>query len=293
MSRAQSLSPMDVSPASTSSSTCTPVLPSTSVNVLSPSGMLSAPQKAIPLHTGPGLHKLGSNGIPSVGRPSSEDVKPCRPRNPALVSKEILPSSVINTPRTLPYFGLHPLPAKPLDTLRSASSSRITLEATRIALPPDPKSLAYISTPGSLSNPLGIRPSSTLGQRPQPSASSSSTTTQTKPKKALSIGSGWLHARNNGPVLNSFSQTSQQTNDTDFMDSIAREAIEYIMNIPLSELQSNSSDGSKRKKKKKKGKKKNHSRDHTAGSPVSTPKVKLGECPPIFLPGPTLIESIL
>ena len=74
---------------------------------------------------------------------------------------------------------------------------------------------------------------------------------------------------NNGPVLNSFSQTSQQTNDT-FMDSIAR-------NIPLSELQSYSSDGSKRNKKKKKDKKKNHSRDHMAGSPVSTPKVSAGK----------------
>ena len=75
------------------------------------SGMLSAPQKAIPLHTGPGLHILGSNGICSVNRPSSEDVKPCWPRNPALVSKDFAIISNYTNPTVF------------------WSSSQITLEA--------------------------------------------------------------------------------------------------------------------------------------------------------------------
>lgn len=242
-------------------------------------------------------------------RTPPKDIKPLRPRSPAPVLKKVSPPSVIiNIPRTIPHLfslpSVHPLPAKPLDTARSVSSPRISLEATRIqrkSPPPDPKSLAYISSSGSISNPLGIKPSSKPGHQRivshlQPSATSSSSTTQTKPKKPLGIGNGWPYARTNSSVNSSSGQSSRATVQAVEPKPLALRISTARAKSPLNSisayatpsptLQSNPSNGPKRKKKKK-GKNKNQGVDRTVANSASNPIVKLGEC--LSLSPPSLI----
>jgi hypothetical protein len=97
-------------------------------------------------------------------------------------------------------FGVrHPLPPKPVE------SSRKSIDFggyKRASSPPDLKSIAYISS-GSLSNPLGIRPSSSssrqgiVAQSTAPVTSGTSAPQQ-KNKKPIIVGSGWPYTRPSG-----------------------------------------------------------------------------------------------
>lgn len=77
----------------------------------------------------------------------------------------------------------------------------------RTSPPPDPRSLAYISS-GPSSNPLGIRPSSQSFRRtvsqPVPPTLPSTTTTgrKKKKKKPVKVGSGWPYAPTSGGGVN-------------------------------------------------------------------------------------------
>lgn len=104
-------------------------------------------------------------------------------------------------PTTTKPVNIHPLPPRPADPTHSSHSRPLSIDATRIqgsSPPPDPRSLAYISS-GPSSNPLGIRPSSRPGISrilSQPSTS----TSQQKNKKPIVVGNGWPYTRPTGGV---------------------------------------------------------------------------------------------
>lgn len=95
---------------------------------------------------------------------------------------------------------LHPLALRPSDNVPPSSSLArrpLSLNTSKQSSPPpDPKSLAYISS-GPLLNPLNIRPSSTSAIQSIPS--------QPNAKKRIVVGNGWPHVRQaNGNTSGSF-----------------------------------------------------------------------------------------
>jgi hypothetical protein len=104
-------------------------------------------------------------------------------------------------PSTTKPVNIHPLPPRPAEPNHSSQSRPLSLDATRIQTsspPPDPRSLAYVSS-GPSSNPLGIRPSSRPGVSRIISQPSSSTPQQ-KNKKPIVVGNGWPYTRPAGGV---------------------------------------------------------------------------------------------
>lgn len=113
----------------------------------------------------------------------------------SLTAARNLPQIPPNAPRPA---SIHPLPPRPAENSQASRPRLLSIEATRLqgsSPPPDPRSIAYISS-GPSSNPLGIRPSSRPGiQRIISQPSSATPQQKNKNKKPIMVGNGWPYAR--------------------------------------------------------------------------------------------------